>query len=50
MSAKFERPGSTIVTATAINIAMPACTIPCRAVAGELIALRPRMNVMTAMT
>ncbi len=37
--------GQKKVTATARAMATPAHTMPLRAVAGELIFLRPRMNI-----
>ena len=48
MRAKFDSPGSSTLTATAMSIATPARTIPRRAVVGELIERSPRMKTMIA--
>ena len=50
ISAKLCMPGQNSVTSVATIIAHPAQTMPLRAVAGELMALRPRMNTTATPT
>lgn len=44
MSPKFCMPGVKKVTRVATTMPMPAHTMPLRAVTGEAMAFRPRMN------
>jgi len=49
ISARFCMPGRKNVTSTASSMPTPAHRMPPRAVRGELMRLRPRMNSSAAM-